>query len=653
MKSNALILFLGSDHLLECVSLSRFELPDCTPTLPMTRQASASASLYSERISALRGASVPASLNTYATKLCVVRGIRLHPGFATELRGTRPIFTRALNARAIMSNEIPDMDEHIPNEFPYCIWYPEVASEETYRELARRYPRLKYPVGRACAVAGYVNLFHELDLLPEVHIAEDARNTGNEAIFDSIMASPVKYEVMNDYDRSIRNTPRVASLNNDTAVRSSLDVRRNLRSSYPGKLHERSYFRATFNITEDYCVDETASPERKRNPKLAQSLLYTPLPSDLPDIDKHLLIIMAAYYGDVDRYSRLRRPNSVAHELPCVIHGIYTNTLFAKWWSLQLPVKNENCDDEDPGEPSIPESSAPDDAGDPDIQSPINKLGDNGMVSCSILCPSSHSLSHKSSELATDYPDVSTSNDKTNKESAEEDDSDESDLYSEGGGEDRSMSDREYDYGPHEPDDDSDNDDDPWYDVIDIYQAINARFIMINNLSRITEKTSKYDIPYNIWYPLTPLPGTLRELLRLRPETKPQVARACVVADYQKLYTKLDPDADSLLMAEAERSPNEYYRNDLRKKTEEGRGDHRRRPDVEKDWHIGTMYDSTPEGTTEVQEDLGTESLILDDYCPSLFQGYRVDPSLIEYNLCRSGEHQTRPSEALRASQHS
>ena len=32
-------------------------------------------------------------------------------------------FTRALNARDMMSNSIPDMKEE--HEFPYCIWYPE------------------------------------------------------------------------------------------------------------------------------------------------------------------------------------------------------------------------------------------------------------------------------------------------------------------------------------------------------------------------------------------------------------------------------------------------------------------------------------------------------------------------------------------------
>ena len=121
---------------------------------------------------ALSGTAVPQALGDKVTQACVVRGIRSYDGFALDLHGTSPLFTRALNARAIMSDRIPDMDSH--DHVPYCIWYPDVASEATYRELAHRYPEMKYAVGRACAVAGYLHLYRELQLLPEVHIAEEA-----------------------------------------------------------------------------------------------------------------------------------------------------------------------------------------------------------------------------------------------------------------------------------------------------------------------------------------------------------------------------------------------------------------------------------------------------------------------------------------------
>lgn len=64
----------------------------------------------------------------------------------------------------------------------------------TYRELARRYPKMRHEVGRACAVAGYTDLYLELQLLPDVSIAEEARDNEGKgrAIFDEIMAQPVK-----------------------------------------------------------------------------------------------------------------------------------------------------------------------------------------------------------------------------------------------------------------------------------------------------------------------------------------------------------------------------------------------------------------------------------------------------------------------------
>ncbi|KAJ5745108.1 hypothetical protein N7520_010290 [Penicillium odoratum] len=89
-------------------------------------------------------------------------------------------FARARNARLIMSNTIPDMQN--PATKLYCIWYPEPASEETYRELA---------LGRVCAAASFTNLYKDLDLLPDVSIAEEACNAAEDAeIYRIIMLAP-------------------------------------------------------------------------------------------------------------------------------------------------------------------------------------------------------------------------------------------------------------------------------------------------------------------------------------------------------------------------------------------------------------------------------------------------------------------------------
>ncbi|KAK3612878.1 hypothetical protein LTR22_028410 [Elasticomyces elasticus] len=59
-------------------------------------------------IAALHGEHIPHALGHLLHRLCVVRGIRYHYGFAASLTGTLPEFTRALNARSIMSNIIPE-----------------------------------------------------------------------------------------------------------------------------------------------------------------------------------------------------------------------------------------------------------------------------------------------------------------------------------------------------------------------------------------------------------------------------------------------------------------------------------------------------------------------------------------------------------------
>lgn len=391
---------------------------------------------------AVRGQRIPKALGEDTTQLCVVRGIRYHAGYATELRAVLPIFTRALNARDIMSNIIPDMED--PDEFPYCIWYPETASEATYRALAVRYPQMKYQIGRACAVAGYVGLFRELDLLPECHIAEEARENQQWEIYSAIMKADVRYNAMDDYKRTVFSRPSKGYLNGDTAVRSYLDIKTEFKAppdwdDFPLPGNRRQ---GQFDIAEDDRIDEFTSEPPPPEDDVSH-LLYTPLPADLPTMNKDVLILMAAYYGDVDRYSRLRRPRPVMSEPHCVVRGIYHNTMFAKWWSLQQP-------------------------------------------------------SFMSS----------------------------------------------------------------W-----VQQAITARFIMNNDLSRVTPDT-KFP-PYCIWYPSVPHPSTCKELFRRLPSMKPAIARACILADYPGTWDLLDVDPDENLMMDARQSHNSKYLRDLETKLPE------------------------------------------------------------------------------------
>jgi hypothetical protein len=89
--------------------------------------------------------------------------------------------------------------------------------------------------------------------------------------------------------------------------------------------------RGTFDITEDAGVAEEGTEWEPRDvPELA-TLLSEPLPKHLPIIEKDLLIQMAAYHGNVERYSRLRRPRKIRGETAYLLHGILHHAQFARW----------------------------------------------------------------------------------------------------------------------------------------------------------------------------------------------------------------------------------------------------------------------------------------------------------------------------------
>ena len=68
------------------------------------------------------------------------------------------------------------------------------------------------------------------------------------------------------------------------------------------------------------------------------TLLCSSQPADLPalTVNKNLLILMAAFDGNIDRNARLRRRHPVEGETHCVVRGIYYNTSFAKWGEGEL-----------------------------------------------------------------------------------------------------------------------------------------------------------------------------------------------------------------------------------------------------------------------------------------------------------------------------
>lgn len=315
---------------------------------------------------AISGDGIPLRLDHPVSRAAAIRGIRSHIEYAespeiTELCASEnahrnPDFTRARNARLIMSNIIPAPEElglemengqHDPQRtrVPYCIWHPEFATEDTYRALAARYPDMRYQVGRACAAAGMDRLYAELDLLPDVSIAEEARESltpGGKIIYHQIMSATYRYAIMDDYKRSINisNPQYPAYLNGDTNVRRMLwryphyPLQLDTESDSRGDYDQLPCITETQYISRDFNDEDT--PVQLRDDEV--ELLYTPLPRDLPTVNKTLLIHMAAYHGDIDRYSRLvRRPVYMSNlEFLCVVRGIHHQPMFARFFATQL-----------------------------------------------------------------------------------------------------------------------------------------------------------------------------------------------------------------------------------------------------------------------------------------------------------------------------
>ncbi|KAL0941438.1 uncharacterized protein CTRU02_204201 [Colletotrichum truncatum] len=296
---------------------------------------------------------------------------------------------------------------------------------------------MRYQVGRACAAAGYDILYFELDLLPDVSIAKEARDAcdmkppdtnvaGANAIFRSIITQPVRYAVMHDYLQTINlENPRSgAYFIVNTAVKSGLF--KDLRILTPPNWTDG----VGFNITgEDFCFNLDFA----RLPTEFASLIYETLPPDLPATRKNPLIIAAAWEGNFDRCEKLRRPTHVhMGECIAVVRGIHQRTTFAKWRSL--------------------------------------------------------------------HDDICESIEKT---------------YS-----------RKID------------------------QAITARFIMDNDLSRIPpNREDQEDVPEVIWHPQVPQEKAIRELVLRRPDAKYQVVMAAITGQYQSTVPELMPHVSRDILA--------------------------------------------------------------------------------------------------------
>ena len=96
-----------------------------------------------------------------------------------------------------------------------------------------------------------------------------------------------------------------------------------------------------------------------------------------------------------------------------------------------------------------------------------------------------------------------------------------------------------------------------------IDRAINARFIMNNDLSRIGPETPRDVLPDCICYPSLSHEATFRELFRRAPSMKQAIASVCILADHDDVWDLLDADPEESFLQDARASPDPKYLRDL------------------------------------------------------------------------------------------
>jgi hypothetical protein len=91
---------------------------------------------------------------------------------------------------------------------------------------------------------------------------------------------------------------------------------------------------------------------------------------------------------------------------------------------------------------------------------------------------------------------------------------------------------------------------------------------MYNDISHITDSSRSHRLPYTIYYPGLTSASTHEELARRKPEMMEQIARACVIGNYQTEFDGLNIHPSEYMMREAIACPNKYYLEALQGKQE-------------------------------------------------------------------------------------
>ncbi|KAJ3260350.1 hypothetical protein HK103_000985, partial [Boothiomyces macroporosus] len=81
----------------------------------------------------------------------------------------------------------------------YCIWFPDIPSEETCRKLFKSNPEMNYLIARVCAIGNYIDLYKELNVLPEVSVMSEAVVSNSKDMVEYMKKTDKYYIILNDY----------------------------------------------------------------------------------------------------------------------------------------------------------------------------------------------------------------------------------------------------------------------------------------------------------------------------------------------------------------------------------------------------------------------------------------------------------------------
>lgn len=199
--------------------------------------------------------------------LCIAEGCHENFEFARWCFNNIPATYQKIH-KAISECFIKNNDFGYVRDDIYCIWCPRPPTEETLRQLYRLKPSLKYLIARACAVGDYVDLYKQLNVLPEVHVISEMVEYLSTEMMNFVVGKPI-CTCMCDITQTLYEKP-LMNVQNQTIVTINA-------------LYDKFYEVDLRNIT----LDENDIYYCKRLSRIDSSKLHKKLSMIKWDMNKH------------------------------------------------------------------------------------------------------------------------------------------------------------------------------------------------------------------------------------------------------------------------------------------------------------------------------------------------------------------------------